>query len=153
MRAVITILGLIAAGIMAGCQHSEDRYLKRAVTADEIVGVWQMTSGTVKDLRDSGYRAPIDPAQHEIVLRHDGTCDFRTLPRVLTEAGTPAAPVDAPCRWKLGNVGHQALIIDIERNPPDRTYYYFSEGADARLEAWQHAGDPDAWRYVEYVKQ
>jgi len=123
------------------------------VTADEIVGVWQMTSETVKDLRDSGYTAPIDPAQHQIVLRLDGTCDFRTLPRVLTETGTPAPPVDAPCRWRLGKVGHQALMIEIESNPPERTYYYFSEGADARLEVWQHAGDPDAWRYVEYVKQ
>ena len=44
-------------------------------------------------------------------------------------------------------------MIEIESNPPERTYYYFSEGADARLEVWQHAGDPDAWRYVEYVKQ
>jgi hypothetical protein len=150
---VITIVGLLTAGLVAGCQHAEDRYLKRPVTADEVVGVWQMTDGAVKDLRDVGYTASIDPAEHQMVLRGDGTCDFRTLPRVLTEAGTPAPRMDAPCRWKLGNMGHQTLMIEIESNPLQRVYYYFSEGSNAQLEVWQHAGDPDAWRYVEYVKQ
>jgi hypothetical protein len=155
MRAVSGIFtgALVMAVVAGGCQHSEDRYLKREVTAEEVVGTWQMTPATVKDLHDSGYTAPVDPAQHQIVLRPDGTCDFKTSPRVLTEVGKPAARVEVPCRWKLGNVGHQALLIDIESQPPERTYYHFSEGPSMRLELWQHAGDPDAWRYVEYVKQ
>jgi hypothetical protein len=139
--------------LAAGCQHAEDRYLKREVTAEEIVGTWQMTPGTVKDLADTGYTEPVDPTQHQIVLRSDGTCQFKTLTQVLTESGRPAPRIEAECRWKLGNVGHQAVQIEVQTERPQHPYYYFSEGPNARLEMWQHAGDPDAWRYVEYTKQ
>jgi len=139
--------------IFAGCQRAEDRYLTREVSSDEVAGTWQMTPETVKDLWDAGYTIPIDPMQHHIVFRSDGTCDFQTLPKVLTEAGTPAPRIEAPCRWKLGDVGHQAVLVDIESNPQQRVYYYFRQGAEARLLVWQHTGDPDVWRYVEYAKQ
>lgn len=143
----------VAVVLSTGCQHAEDRYLERAVAANEVVGTWQMTPGTVKDLQDTGYTASIDPMQHQIVLRSDGTCDFRTLARVLDEAGKPAPRLESECGWKLGNVGHQAVQIDTHTEPPQHPYYYFSEGPGGRLELWQHAGDPDAWRYVEYTKQ
>lgn len=149
----IFVSAAVAVALSTGCQHAEDRYLKRDVAADEVVGTWQMTPGTVKDLRDTGYTEQVDPTQHQIVFRPDGTCEFKTLPRVLTESGQPAPRIEAECRWKLGTVGHQAVQIELQTEPPQHPYYYFSEGPSARLELWQHAGDPDAWRYVEYTKQ
>ena len=135
------------------CQHAEDRYLERAVSVAEITGTWQMTPQTAKDIRDIGYAARIDPSQQEIVVLPDGTCHFNTVPVVLNERGQSTAPMNAECRWRLGKVGHQALQLELATKPPLHVYYYFGETPAGRLALWQHAGDPDMWRYVEYVKQ
>lgn len=134
MRAVIRIFAsaTVAVILIVGCQRAEDRYLKRQVTAEEIIGTWQMTPGTVKDLQDTGYKEPVDPTQHQIIFRPDGTCEFKTLPRVLTEDGRGAPRIEAECRWKLGNIGHQAVQIEVQTEPPQRPYYYFSEGSSGR---------------------
>ena len=152
MRAVVFGSALLALLGMR-CQHSEGRSLGRDVSAEEVVGTWQMTPHTVNVLREAGYTLPVDAAQHQIVLRADGTCDFRTIPQVLTAGGQPEPRLDGPCRWKLDKVGQQALQLDVEGDPLRHPYYYFDEAPNGGLTLWQHVGDPDAWRYVEYVKQ
>jgi len=145
-------LYVIAGVIAAGCQHSENRYLDREVAASEMTGVWRLTPDAVKDLRDVGYTAPLDPRANEITLDADGSCRFHTLRTVLLPDGKPAPPIDAPCRWTLRNVGHQAVMIDLQTDPPRTVHYFFGKSSTGALALWQYASDPDAWRYVEYVK-
>ena len=153
MRAVTALLAAAALCLAAACQHSEERYLKRDVAAPELIGTWQMTDGTVQDLRDAGYTAPVDPKQHTIDLRADGTCRFRTLLEVPSSPSAADPLRDAACHWHLGKVGHQALQLELDPPAAGSPYYYFGTGAGGTLVLWQYAGDPDAWRYVEYSKR
>ena len=59
---------------------------------------------------------------------------------------------DSGCRWRLGQVGHQALQFDLTPVPPAGTPYYYFDEQDGRLLLWQYATDPDAWRYMEFEK-
>lgn len=152
MRAAIAVASTFMLCALS-CQHAENRYLERVVSVADVTGTWQMTPQTAKDVRDVGYTAPIDPSQHQIIVLPGGTCRFNTLPVVLNERGESTTPLNAECRWRLGNVGHQALQIELATQPPLHVYYYFGKTSDGRLALWQHAGDPDMWRYVEYVKQ
>jgi hypothetical protein len=154
MRAVdLGTLAVLAVVLSATCQHAEDRYLDREVAPSEIVGSWRMAPEAVKDLHDVGYTAPLDPSTHQITLMADGTCRFNTFTTALTTDGKPSPVVEAPCRWKLAKLGHQVLLIDLESNPAAHAHYYFGKATRGDLALWQHASDPDAWRYVEYVKE
>jgi hypothetical protein len=146
-------MAVLAAVVSATCQHAENRYLDRDVSPSEIVGSWRMAPDVVKDLHDVGYTAPLDPSMHHITLMSDGTCRFSTFTTALTPEGKPNPVVEAPCRWKLGKLGHQALIIDLDTDPAAHAHYYFGKTARGDVALWQHASDPDAWRYVEYVKE
>jgi hypothetical protein len=57
------------------------------------------------------------------------------------------------CRWRLGNIGHQALELDLTPPPANGSpYFYFAEDG-GRLLLWFYATDPDAWRYLEFEKK
>lgn len=163
MRSVVgfAVMAGMLVLVLGSCQHSEDRYLKRDVTAAEVAGTWQMTPASVKDLRNEiiGYPAPIEPSEHRIIIHADGTCVFETFPTDVVRDGKVATRIQADCRWKLGRIGHQTLEIEIPS--PDPTipgaaprdlYYYFDETRDGRVLLWQHLDDPDQWKYIEYVK-
>jgi hypothetical protein len=117
----------------------------------DIVGSWHMNPESVKDLRDAGYAPALDPRQHTILLRPDGTCHFATLLEVIGPDGHPGLSLKSEGRWRIGNVGHQALLIDLGTGNP-KCYYYFGTTDDGKMMLWQYASDPDAWRYIEYVK-
>lgn len=141
---------------LGGCQHSENRYLDREVSAAEMPGTWQMTPATVKDLQNSiiGYPLPVNPSEHQIILRGDGTCTFRTVPTQGISEGQAVPRIDAECRWKLGTMGHQTLHIDILAPDGDKSvYYHFDQSKEGKLQLWQYLGDPDLWKYLEYEKQ
>ena len=55
------------------------------------------------------------------------------------------------CRWKVGDVGHQALEFELTPMPAVTPYYYFAE-EEGKLLLWQYATDPDAWRYMEFER-
>ena len=146
--------------ISAACQFSEDRYLRRTVTAEELVGNWRATELAIKSLRDIGVRNHLAVGEHTLVLNADGSCSIQTIMNIPAPPFTGVSPADAPdyrtysagCRWELGDVGHQALTFELD--PAPRTgspHYYFAEEA-GRLLLWQHATDPDAWRYMEFQK-
>jgi hypothetical protein len=148
MRSVI-IFGLVLFGVLA-CGRGGGRYLDRDVTPSEVIGSWQMTQASVQDFRDVGYIEPIDPESQRIEIRADGTCLFKTLPIEVVDSGR-IPRIEGPCTWDLKKIGHQALTIDISGRLPLHTYYHFREG-DEGLVMWQYLTDPDAWRFVEYVK-
>jgi len=133
---------------LTGCQRSENRYLDRPVEAHELVGRWVLTAASSTDLKELGN--PLSAAsKYEIVLVQDGSCRFDSLTRALTRAGNPAIPVAVDCKWRLGSIGRQAVLIELLGHMPQQVYYYFGESA-GHLVLWQHAADPDQWQYFEY---
>ena len=154
MRAVKLASAIVVFSVVCtGCQRSEDRYLKRQVQTAEVVGEWVMAASSVADLVAVGYAAPVDPMRHTISLTSDGGCRFKTFPSALSSSGTANPPIDRECRWTLRDVaGRQTLLIDMVGEPSFTVSYYFAE-EDGTLVLWQHADDPDSWRYVEYAKR
>jgi hypothetical protein len=112
-----------------------------------------MNPASVKDLRDVGYTLPIDPSNQRIVFQPGGNCTFATITPTAIREGSAAAVAELPCRWRIGKVNHQAVVIDVDTDPPSHTHYFFDETEDHRLQLWQYVDDPDAWRYVEYLRQ
>jgi hypothetical protein len=138
--------------ILAGCQFSENRYLDRAVKADELVGSWRATEFAIKSLRDVGVNDHLTVQEHTMVLRADGSCAIRTVMNLPVFEAADYRTYDTGCRWRLGNVGHQALHFDLLPAPPAGSPYYYFDEEDGRLLLWQYATDPDAWRYMEFEK-
>ena len=88
-----------------------------------------------------------------MVLRADGSCAIRTVMNlpVFSEAADYRT-YDTGCRWRLGNVGHQALEFDLLPAPRVGSLYYYFDEEGGRLLLWQYATDPDAWKYIEFEK-
>jgi hypothetical protein len=149
VRTIVIAASIAMTLLVASCQRTEDRHLDRQVRPAELVGTWTMTQGSVRDI---GVSSPIDPLQHTITIRADDTCHFHTFPSALTSVGSLNPVLDGECRWRLRNVtGRQTLLLDIVAEPPLSVRYNFF-AQNGTLVLWQHVGDPDAWRYVEYVK-
>jgi hypothetical protein len=127
---------LIAAMVLAACGHAEDRYLKRQVRGEEVVGVWVKTRPAENESAKLIASFP-----DTIIIREDGTCRVRTFPQI-----------DTACRWRIDHAKRQALFLVWDANPAAAEYFHFDE-ANGRLLLWQYADDPDAWRYVEYQKE
>lgn len=146
--------------ISTACQFSEDRYVRRTITADELIGSWRATEFAIKSLRDIGVLDHLTASEHTLVLNADGSCSIQTIMNIPAPPFTNLSPPDGPdyrtygtgCRWELGDLRHQALVFDLDPKPwPGPPYYYFAE-EDGRLLLWQYATDPDAWRYMEFQK-
>jgi hypothetical protein len=137
-------------GVTFACQHSENRYLTRNVTRAEVVGTWTATPAAIDGLRYAGHARHLSTADHEIVIRSDGTCSYRSFADAIETKGPDEGYVETDCTWLLGNAGHQALLLHLN-TPATDVHFYFSE-ENSRLLLWQYAGDPDAWRYVEFAK-
>ena len=143
---------LVFLAIAAGCQFSENRYLARAVRSQELVGSWRATEFAIKSLRDVGVANHLAVHEHTLVLRADGSCSIRTFMKISGSDTADYRLYDSGCRWRLGQVGHQALQLDLTPVPPAGTPYYYFDEQDGRLLLWQYATDPDAWRYMEFEK-
>lgn len=151
MRHVVLVPCL--AILTAACQFAESRYLGRTVRFDELVGNWRATPFAIKSLRDIGVRDHLMASEHTLVFRADGSCAIQTFMNMPALPAPDYQTYRTGCRWRIGRVGeHQALIFDLEPSPlGGRPYYYFAE-EDGQLLLWQHATDPDAWRYMEFEK-
>ena len=135
------------------CQHSENRYLDRIVAPDEVVSTWTATPFGIESLKYAGHTKHLDTSEHSLVIRSDGTCRFQTFVRPSDTKGVDEGFVDAQCSWTLGDIDHQALEIQLQSQPTDTLgpYFYFDE-ENGNLVLWQLAGDPDAWKYMEFIK-
>lgn len=143
---------------LATCQYAEDRFLRRNVQPNEIPGVWQLTPFGLKSLRDVGHTAHLTITEHTLTFAADGSCTFQSVTdptlqgpkRLQAYMSTPA-----PCRWVLaGAAPRQRIDLSVSvtaENPSFAPSYYFDEQG-ARLLMWTYATDPDAWRYVEFVR-
>ena len=144
---------LVFLTIATGCQSSENRYLARTVRSEELLGSWRATEFAIKSLREVGVSDHLAVQEHTLVLRPDGSCSIRTIMNMPVLEMADYRTYDTGCRWRLGQVGHQALEFDLTpARPAGSPYYYFDE-EDGRLILWQYATDPDAWRYMEFEKR
>jgi hypothetical protein len=140
--------------LLAACQFSENRYATRTIRPDELIGTWNATDFAIKSLRDVGHTEHLQTTDHELTLRADGSCSIKTVFNVtLTLGPDPGYRVyESGCRWTLGTVGHQALVLDLVPQPPGgQPHYYFAE-EHGHVLVWQYATDPDAWRYLEFQR-
>lgn len=152
-RRALVLAGL--AVLAGGCQRAENRHLSRAVDRQELVGDWVATESGTDALQHAGYRTHLDPKEHRLALRGDGTCEAETVV-------DPASPGPdgtglwvskyLPCAWDLGKDGdHQTLELWVQMVPgkPDLLKFYFDE-EEGHIVLWQYAGDPDARKYMEF---
>ena len=144
---------LVFLAIATGCQFSENRYLARAVKAEELVGSWRSTDFAIKSLRDVGVTNHLTVEDHTLLLSADGSCSIRTFMKISGSDTADYRTYDSGCRWRLGDAGHQALQFDLTPVPPGGSPYYYFDEKDGRLLLWQYATDPDAWRYMEFEKR
>ena len=103
--------------ILAACQFSENRYLARAVTSDELVGSWRATDFAIRSLRDVGVRDHLTVQAHTLVLRADGSCSLQTIMNMPVLEAAEYRTYDTGCRWRLGEIGHQALQFELTPAP------------------------------------
>ena len=150
MRRLLTLL--LFPAIFTGCQFSENRYLARQVTSQELVGTWRATEFAIKSLRDVGVRDHLMVQEHTLVLRADGSCSIRTIMNMPVLDAADYRSYDTGCRWLLGHVAHQTLEFDLRPVPSVGPPYYYFDEEDGRLLLWQYATDPDARRYMEFEK-
>jgi len=144
---------LLVASLLASCQFSEDRYLTRLVKPDELIGSWQATEFAIKSLLDVGVRDHLSVQDHTLVFKADGSCSIRAIVNMPDQGRVEYQTYLTGCRWRLGNIGHQTLELDLTPPPASGSpYFYFAE-EDGRLLLWFYATDPDAWRYLEFEKK
>jgi hypothetical protein len=144
---------VVLLGAVTGCQFSENRHLARTVRAEELVGHWRATEFAIKSLREVGVTNHLAVNDHTLVLRADGSCSIRTVMNMPVMEAADYRTYDAGCRWRLGQVGRQALQFTLTPAPPTATPYYYFDEEHGRLFLWQYATDPDAWRYMEFEKR
>jgi hypothetical protein len=138
--------------VFTGCQWSENRYAKREIPAAELFGTWQLTDFGLKSLRDVGVKDHLTKEQWKLILRPDGSC--------VAQLGTDVPPdergdseyrvFDAGCAWRLDRFKHQEVRLFVPSQDFQAFFFLAEEGG--KVISWQHATDPDAWRYVEFEK-
>lgn len=152
MRLSVAIVATLLSAAIA-CQRSENRYLKRSVKSGEVVGRWIVTPTGIEGLRYAGHTNHLNPSDHVMLIRTDGSCFFRGFLDVIKTPSKNESLTSSECTWQIGAVGHQALIVRVREERPATLgpYFYFAE-RDGKLLLWQYAADPDAWKYVEFSK-
>lgn len=152
MRPLVAILLLLSS-----CQWSEDRFAKRPISANEIIGTWVGTDYSMKSLKDVGVTDHLSREEHVLILRVDHTCSIRTTFGLPPGPNRPAVyrSYDSGCSWTLepwetAHRNRQTLRLRLPG--PDTTATFQLADEDGHLIIWQYATDPDAWRYLEFAR-
>lgn len=146
---LLAILGLLTFGAL----RLLDPRLRRPVAQSEVVGVWTLSPKSVtlatKDLFDAYH--PKDGAKHELELRQNGTCHFRSILQMPTEY------TDCEGEWKLGVDTSDAkvpmLYLTLHREKRDHGISLYFADEQGRLTIWGCWGDPDNGERLEYHKR
>ena len=148
MRHVVLVPFLAS---LIACQFSENRYLRRTVRPEELVGNWRATEFAITSLRYIGVREHLTVSDHTLELRADGSCAIQMIMNI-GESSPDLRTYLTGCRWRLADLTHQALTFDLDPEPPVGPPHYFLGEEDGRLLLWQFVADPDAWKYMEFEK-
>ena len=147
---------LIAVALLApSCQFSEDRELSREVQPADFFGRWVLTAQSKDDMAAMEISLTHPVRDYSFELRSGGDCVFSSFVAVSLSGG-PVSPMPAvPCRWTLSPYKDrsQRVVINLEPTTYRSASYQVDEAkVSDRLVLWQLAGDPDAWKYVEYER-
>ena len=127
MRHVVFVPLLVT---LVACQFSENRYLKRTVRPEELVGNWQATEFAISSLRYIGVREHLTVSDHTLVLRADGSCSIQMIMNI-GQSSPDLRSYGTGCRWRLADLTHQALMFDLDPEPPVGPPHYY------RASAWR----------------
>lgn len=124
--------------------------LKRPVTTEQAVGVWKLREECLARLvKKEGYRAP-SGAVHELELRRDGTCHFRSLLQ------SPTRYVDCEGTWRLTPEGEKTTTLALSLSLKEPGGYAlaldFTE-LFGKVELFHYWGDPDACDILRFEKK
>jgi len=130
-----------------------DNSLHRPVSEKEVVGVWQLTDEsiimTTKAAPDP-YR-PSNGRIHQIDLRSDGTCHYRSLLYM------PTRYVDCQGTWSITPKIGQKDVYELNMGIlVDGSQYGFSLDfgeTKGTLFLWTYWGDPDGGDLLKYEKK
>lgn len=152
MKRIIPIVASIL--FLAGCGRyfAPDIRLKRQVAANEITGTWVLRGDSLTIAkRDQFHPYHEQPGRmHEIELRPDGTCHFRSITQMPTDY------LDCEGEWQLGHSSKDTNIPELDLLLKKGGGYGFSldfTEEDSHLVVWQYWGDPDSWEFLKYDKQ
>jgi len=156
-RACCPIAIVTLALIVTSCQWSENRFAKRPISANELIGTWVGTDYSMKSLHEVGVRDHLNRQEHVLVLRADGTCAIRTTFGVPPRPYNPAVyrSYDHDCFWRLEpweTAYRHRQTLRLTLPDPDRHAEFNLADENGRLFIWQYATDPDAWLYLELQK-
>lgn len=137
------------------------------------MGLWSATAESMERLKQQGYREHVGAGDHRFELREDGSCSFRSFPHyagpraVVEVAGQIPVPsylsVEEDCSWRV--VSDRIYVLNKERRVPMVEFQmtarktpirmsarFYVDEADGRLLLWDHVGDPDEERYIDFVR-
>jgi hypothetical protein len=133
--------------------------MKELPDRSDVVGTWRLDSSAQQVMREQARFYPLartSPNDHEIQLRPDGSCYFRSYWAFQEEDDYIET---SQCTWELtlmptaagGKRVRAAIELDLE--PRSNRYVVTSfwlvrEGG--RLIMWQYLGDPDLLAYIDF---
>lgn len=164
---------MVALCFCCGCRQLRglpDRHVYEEIETAQIIGTWNITEASCKNLRAKGYHRYVEPDDHKLVFRKNGTCCVKAYMTLLwrpsKEEEKRSYVIDQEGTWELVKtlaiVGHRrrsvrAVKIVIEKRSRfsshklTRHLYVAKEGGKFIL--WRYLGDPDYVTYVDYNKE
>ena len=139
--------------LLASCGYfAKDIHLKREVAAKEVIGVWRLRDESLSMARKDSIRPYSEQPDrlHEIEIRVDGTCRFRSITQMPTDY------LDCEGTWQLAHALNDKHVPQLDFTLKKGGGYGFSldfTEEEGRLVLWEYWGDPDSWEFLKYDKK
>jgi len=140
-----------------------DRYIKRDVKVNEMVGTWSVTPDSESDVNSWVNRYPdwgIDAPWKTFTLNDDGSCKVEIQTDWLSDFYSDLATNHmTSCSWNLAkkeNLNNQiSPVLELNFEYPNNytamfSLYIFEE--NSKLIVWNFIGDPDDFLPQDFVK-
>jgi hypothetical protein len=170
-----SILGIGSVFIFLGCGIMTvifglpERYIERDVQLQELVGKWQITPDSEKDLIEFQEKFPdlndLAVPWKTIQLNEDGTCQLTLENKWTSKPSNSSSGTsqdipdkDIACSWKTAKVSaitnENVPGIEISTDPSGRYGHplYIYEDEDKTLILWNFIGDPDDFTPQDFIK-
>jgi hypothetical protein len=134
-----------------------DRNLARRVTADEVVGTWHLTQGSLELFEREGFE--VDPdAAYTLVLADGGVATLDSLddaepPGRVQRSGTWTLLHDSPRNGPPSRANALEVRVPRADGPGERRVDWGFTEDDGELRIWMFLGDPDTWEFIEYARK
>ena len=152
MKRIAAISASILLLIGCGRYFAPDIRIKRPVAAAEVAGTWVLRGDCLTVAKQDHFHPYHEQSghAHEIEIRADGTCRFRSITQMPTDY------LDCEGTWRLGHSSKDKdapqLDLLLQRNGVYGFSMDFTE-ENGHLVLWEYWGDPDEWQFLKYDKQ